>query len=77
MRHAIALNGSFFNTQRMVQEYVIEAYRECLLPYETRTPSPARPAAGPAGGGAAARDPGAATAEAAGAGSPLGSRGEG
>jgi starch phosphorylase len=26
MRHAIALNGSFFNTQRMVQAYVLEAY---------------------------------------------------
>jgi starch phosphorylase len=26
MRHAIALNGSFFNTQRMVQEYVVDAY---------------------------------------------------
>jgi starch phosphorylase len=26
MRHAIALNGSFFNTQRMVQEYVADAY---------------------------------------------------
>jgi starch phosphorylase len=26
MRHAIALNGSFFNTQRMVQQYVAEAY---------------------------------------------------
>ena len=26
MRHAIALNGSFFNTQRMVQEYVLKAY---------------------------------------------------
>ena len=26
MRHAIALNGSFFNTQRMVQEYVMKAY---------------------------------------------------
>jgi starch phosphorylase len=26
MRHAIALNGSFFNTQRMVQEYVTKAY---------------------------------------------------
>lgn len=26
MRQAIALNGSFFNTQRMVQEYVLEAY---------------------------------------------------
>jgi starch phosphorylase len=27
MRQAIALNGSFFNTQRMVQEYVVRAYR--------------------------------------------------
>ncbi len=26
MRHAIALNGSFFNTQRMLQEYVLNAY---------------------------------------------------
>ncbi|MBA2690812.1 MAG: alpha-glucan family phosphorylase, partial [Burkholderiales bacterium] len=26
MRYAIALNGSFFNTQRMVQEYVVKAY---------------------------------------------------
>jgi starch phosphorylase len=26
MRHAIALNGSFFNTQRMVQQYVMKAY---------------------------------------------------
>ena len=26
MRHAIALNGSFFNTHRMVQEYVVSAY---------------------------------------------------
>jgi glycogen phosphorylase len=26
MRHAIALNGSFFNTQRMIQEYVVKAY---------------------------------------------------
>jgi len=26
MRHAIALNASFFNTQRMVQEYVVNAY---------------------------------------------------
>lgn len=25
-RHAIALNASFFNTQRMVQEYVLNAY---------------------------------------------------
>ena len=26
MRHAIALNGSFFNTQRMVLQYVARAY---------------------------------------------------
>jgi starch phosphorylase len=26
MRHSIALNGSFFNTHRMVQEYVLKAY---------------------------------------------------
>ncbi|MFH1506980.1 MAG: alpha-glucan family phosphorylase, partial [Candidatus Omnitrophota bacterium] len=26
MRHAIALNASFFNTQRMVQEYTLNAY---------------------------------------------------
>lgn len=26
MRHAIALNGSFFHTQRMVDEYVVKAY---------------------------------------------------
>jgi starch phosphorylase len=26
MRHAIALNGSFFNTQRMVRQYVLKAY---------------------------------------------------
>jgi len=26
MRHAIELNGSFFNTQRMVLQYVLKAY---------------------------------------------------
>lgn len=26
MRHSIALNGSFFNTQRMIQEYLVKAY---------------------------------------------------
>ncbi|HEX2972755.1 MAG TPA: alpha-glucan family phosphorylase [Tepidisphaeraceae bacterium] len=26
MRHAIGLNGSFFNTQRMMQQYVVNAY---------------------------------------------------
>ena len=28
MHHAIALNGSFFNTQRMVLQYVLKAYFE-------------------------------------------------
>jgi starch phosphorylase len=28
MRHAMALNGSFFNTQRMIQQYVLKAYFE-------------------------------------------------
>jgi hypothetical protein len=28
MRRTIALNASFFNTHRMLQEYVIHAYRE-------------------------------------------------
>ena len=28
MRHAISLNGSFFNTQRMIQQYVLKAYFE-------------------------------------------------
>jgi len=26
MNHAIALNGSFFNTHRMIQQYVLKAY---------------------------------------------------
>lgn len=26
MRYAIAINGSFFNTQRMIQQYVLRAY---------------------------------------------------
>ena len=26
MRHAVALNGSFFNTHRMLQQYVLKAY---------------------------------------------------
>src|SRR5262249_47702486 len=32
MRFVIGLNASYFNTQRMVQEYVVQAYREALLP---------------------------------------------
>jgi starch phosphorylase len=30
MRHAVALNGSFFNTERMVSEYARQAYRLAL-----------------------------------------------
>jgi len=26
MQHTIAINGSFFNTQRMVQQYITDAY---------------------------------------------------
>ncbi|KAA3604442.1 MAG: hypothetical protein D8M57_17975 [Candidatus Scalindua sp. AMX11] len=26
IRHCIAINGSFFNTQRMLQQYVVNAY---------------------------------------------------
>ncbi len=29
MRHSIAINGSFFNTHRMMQEYVLNAYFAC------------------------------------------------
>jgi starch phosphorylase len=80
MRFVIALNASFFNTQRMVQEYVIEAYRECLLPYETRVPAAARPAAAAAPGANSttlSHAAGPASAEAAGAGSTLGKGTEG
>ncbi len=26
MQHAVALNGSFFTTQRMIQQYAVKAY---------------------------------------------------
>lgn len=32
MRYAIALNGSYFTTERMVREYVVNAYREAATP---------------------------------------------
>jgi starch phosphorylase len=32
MRFAIALNGSYFTTERMVREYVVNAYREAASP---------------------------------------------
>ena len=31
MRHAIALNGSFFNTQRMVHEYLVKSCLDTAL----------------------------------------------
>ena len=36
MRSAIALNGSFFNTQRMVRQYVHNAYFPDRLPKDVR-----------------------------------------
>jgi glycogen phosphorylase len=44
MRHAIALNGSFFNTQRMLQQYMSNAY----MLREVSTPSPRTRVAVPA-----------------------------
>ncbi|HET9696939.1 MAG TPA: hypothetical protein VFP40_08755, partial [Terriglobales bacterium] len=50
MRMAIALNGSFFNTQRMVQQYVANAYmgrnnsKYPLAPEPTEAASPTLPA---------------------------------
>lgn len=35
MRHAIAINGSFFNTQRMLYEYMIKAYKISEQPTRT------------------------------------------
>jgi hypothetical protein len=32
MRSAIALNASFFNTQRMVLQYLYDAYGEAVAP---------------------------------------------
>ena len=40
MRNAIALNGSFFNTQRMVGQYVHNAY----FPAQDQRPIPVAPA---------------------------------
>jgi glycogen phosphorylase len=37
MRAAIALNGSFFNTQRMVRQYVHNAYFPGGIPAEVVT----------------------------------------
>ena len=45
MRHAIALNGSFFNTQRMMLQYVMRAYFDR---HPVGAWSPGRPNAGPA-----------------------------
>jgi starch phosphorylase len=37
MRAAIALNGSFFNTQRMVRQYVHNAYFPTGIPADVVT----------------------------------------
>ena len=42
MRSAIALNGSFFNTQRMVRQYVHNAYFPDTLPSDVRIEETAR-----------------------------------
>jgi starch phosphorylase len=39
MRHAIALNGAFFNTQRMVVQYLHDAYRLRPVPVQQRPES--------------------------------------
>ncbi len=41
MAHAIALNGSFFNSHRMLQEYVSKAYRACVGDQVAHLESPA------------------------------------
>jgi hypothetical protein len=37
MRSAIAINASFFNTQRMVLQYLYEAYQEPVNPRDPRS----------------------------------------
>ena len=43
MRSAIALNGSFFNTQRMLQQYVSNAY---MARHDGSSPAPVSSLAG-------------------------------
>ena len=40
MRYAIAINGSYFTTERMVREYITNAYREASTPTAVREPIP-------------------------------------
>jgi starch phosphorylase len=41
MRSTIALNGSFFNTQRMLEQYIINAYfPERLVEKSSEMPQP-------------------------------------
>ena len=40
MRSAISLNGSFFNTQRMVSQYVLNAYFPQDIPWSRREQAP-------------------------------------
>jgi glycogen phosphorylase len=48
MRLTIALNASFFNTQRMLSQYVLDAYFEEKTLVTVRTPGRAKPRAGAA-----------------------------
>jgi starch phosphorylase len=41
MRHAMAINGAFFNTQRMMQQYVVKAYFLSAAAFRTAARSPA------------------------------------
>ena len=44
MRYAIALNGSFFTAQRMLQEYVVKAYGADAVREPASAPAPPREA---------------------------------
>ena len=45
MRYAIALNGSFFTAQRMLQEYVVKAYGMDAVREPASAPARSREAA--------------------------------
>ena len=44
MRYAIALNGSFFTAQRMLQEYIVKAYGTEAVREPASAPAPPREA---------------------------------
>jgi hypothetical protein len=47
MRSAIAINGSFFNTQRMLSQYVTNAYAPAADAFDTVVPDESNGANGP------------------------------